>query len=449
MSAGLPPAEAGIESLLRRVAMQRQQPAKSGAPDPASQSADDDPTDFGTLPGYDELIAHRMLSTQFGFQPYFRTHDARADGKTKINGRSFANFSSYDYLGLNGHPDIAAAVQDATAKYGVSAGASRHVGGARPVHHDLERALADLYGVEDAVTFVSGYSANCGVIGQLVGPKDLVVMDAVIHNSAVTGAVLSGANRRSFPHNDLDVLENILKTSRHRFKRVLIVVEGLYSMHGDVPDLSRLIDIKKKYNAWLMVDEAHALGVVGQRGFGSWEHCRVDPRDVDIWMGTLSKTLVGCGGFIAGSEKLVYYLRCTVGAFVYSVAMPPLIAAASLTALDIMRREPERVAKLQSNVARFHELARKHKLQTGTDAESAIVPILVGQSLAAVQLSEQLYRNGINVQPVIYPAVPAREARLRFFLTATHQDDDFDSILEAVAKSKHDIDTSTPFALAP
>ena len=449
MSVGSPPAEAGLEGLLRRVQMQRQQTSENVAPDTTAQIADADLTDFGTLPGYDELIAHRMLSKQFGFQPYFRTHDARADGKTEINGRSFANFSSYDYLGLNGHPDIAVAVHDATVKYGVSAGASRHVGGARPVHHDLERALADLYGVEDAVTFVSGYSANCGVIGQLVGPKDLVVMDAVIHNSAVTGAVLSGANRRSFPHNDLDVLEDILKTSRHRFKRVLIVVEGLYSMHGDVPDLPRLIEIKNRYNAWLMVDEAHALGVLGQRGFGSWEHCGIDPRDVDIWMGTLSKTLVGCGGYIAGSEKLVYYLRCTVGAFVYSVAMPPLIAAASLTALHIMRREPERVAKLQSNVARFHTLARKHKLQTGTDAESAIIPILVGQSLAAVQLSEQLFRNGINVQPVIYPAVPAKEARLRFFLTATHQGEGFASILAEVAKSKNEIDASSPFAFTP
>ncbi len=212
-------------------------------------------------------------------------------------------------------------------------------------------------------------------------------------------------------------------------------------MDGDYPDLPRLIDIKSRHNAWLMVDEAHALGVLGKRGFGSAEHFGVDPRQVDIWMGTLSKTLAACGGYIAGCHELIEYLRLTAGVFVYSVAMPPVIAASALKALEILHREPERVARLQHNGSTFQAMALRRGLDTGNGTGTAICPIIVADSLPAVMLSQRLLDRGINVQPVMHPAVPARASRLRFFLTATHTDEDMAAAVEATAEEFHTIRT--------
>jgi 8-amino-7-oxononanoate synthase len=401
----------------------------------AARDAHERLTDFSTLPGYAELQLQRSIGENLGLaNPYFRMHDGLASSHTEIAGRRLLNFSCYDYLGLNGHPEIVAAAKAAIDRYGISCSASRHVAGERPVHRQLEDALADHYNCEEALIFVSGYATNLGVIGQLVGPKDLVVSDEVIHNSAVLGGVLSGAVRRCFAHNDLDNLDQLLTAMRSKFERVLIVVEGLYSMDGDFPDLRRLVEIKQRHHAWLMVDEAHSLGVLGQRGYGLWEHFNVDPREVDIWMGTLSKTLAGCGGYIAGTGKLVDYLRCMVGTFVYSVGMPPVIAASVHKALEIMHREPSRVAKLQHNAAYFLSCVKKHGLDSGNGGGTAVCPIVVGDSIPAVVLSQQLFHRGINVQPVLYPAVPARSSRLRFFLTAMHTEEEIDETIEAIVE---------------
>ena len=318
-------------------------------------------------------------------------------------------------------------------RYGISCSASRIVAGERIAHRALEHALAEHYSVDDAVVFVSGYGTNVSVIASLAGAKDLVVSDAVVHNSAVVGSVLSGASRRSFAHNDLDNLEQILAANRSKFERALIVVEGLYSMDGDYPDLPRLIDIKTRYHAWLMVDEAHALGVLGKRGYGIAEHFGVDPRQVDVWMGTMSKTLAGCGGYIAGSAALIDYLKCLSNGFVYSVGIPPLLAASVAKSLEIMHREPERVAALQRNGAYFYKVAKERGLDTGNGCGTAVSPIVVGDSVSAVILSQQLFRRGINVQPVLYPAVPAKSSRLRFFLTAMHTEKQIETAIEATA----------------
>ena len=392
-------------------------------------------TDFSTLPGYDELRLYQSIGHKLGVEnPYFRLHEGRPGSYTQIAGRTVLNFSSYDYLGLNGHPEIVEAAKAAIDQYGISAAASRHVAGERPVHRALERALANHHGVEDSLVFVSGYATNLGVIGHLAGPKDLVICDALAHNSIVMGGVLSGAARRLFAHNDLDDLDRILTANRGRFERVLIVVEGLYSMDGDYPDLARLIDIKTRHDAWLMVDEAHALGVLGRRGHGIAEHCGVDARRVDIWMGTLSKTLAGCGGYIAGCHELIEYLRLTVGSFVYSVALPPVIAASALKALEILHREPERVGTLQRIGARFRSLAQERGLDTGNGAGTAICPILVADSLPAMMLSQQLLERGINVQPVTHPAVPAKASRLRFVLTALHTEENLEAVVQATVE---------------
>jgi 8-amino-7-oxononanoate synthase len=430
------------EHLLRRVeSIQHSAASRSSEREGPAK----DRTSFSTLPGYDELRLFRAIGQRFGLEsPYFRVHEARAGSHTQIDGKTILNFSSYDYLGLNEHPEVVQAAKTAIDRYGISASASRHVAGERPVHRALERALADHYGVDDSLVFVSGYATNLGVIGQIVGPKDIVVHDALCHNSIVMGGSLSGAARRSFAHNDLDNLDQMLTANRNKFERALIVVEGHYSMDGDYPDLPRLLELKTRHDAWLMVDEAHSLGVLGRRGYGIAEHFGVDPRRVDIWMGTLSKTLAGCGGYIAGCAELVEYLRLTVGVFVFSVGMPPVIAAAAHKALEILHREPERVGRLQHNAAYFFALARERGLDTGTGAGTAVCPIIVGDSLPAVVLSQRLLERGINALPVTHPAVPAKTSRLRFFLTAMHTQAQIETAIEVTADELAKVRERTP-----
>jgi 8-amino-7-oxononanoate synthase len=397
-------------------------------------------TDFNTLPGMHELKLQRSMADVVGLaNPFFKMHESRSGATALIDGRSCINFSSYDYLGLNGHPEVQAAAAAAISAYGTSCSASRLVAGERPLHRDLESALAAHYGQPASIVFVSGHATNVAAIGALLGPRDLVVYDSFAHNSIVLGSMLSGAERRAVPHNDLGALDDLLAKHRARYERVLIVVEGLYSMDGDYPDLPALVELKKRYGAWLMVDDAHGLGVLGETGKGLFELDGVDPREVDIWMGTLSKTLAGCGGYIAGQTALVEYLKCMAGGFVYSVGMPPPMAAASLAALDVMHREPQRVARLRANSKLFWELAAARGLNIGTSLGHAVIPVIVHDSIIAVRLSQQLFDHGINVQPIIHPAVPERCARLRFFLTSEHSSEQIHTTCDAIAEAMKSI----------
>jgi 8-amino-7-oxononanoate synthase len=397
-------------------------------------------TDFNTLPGMQEIGLQRAFGAVVGISnPFFRLHEARAGATTIIDGQTYDNYSSYDYLGLNGHPEVQAAAAAAIQQYGTSCSASRLVAGERPLHRDLEAALAAHYQQEACVVFVSGHATNVSSIGALLGPKDLIVHDSLAHNSIVMGGTLSRAERRFFPHNDLDALDELLTSSRHRHERVLIAVEGLYSMDGDVPDLARLVEIKRRHAAWLMVDEAHSLGVLGGTGAGIFEHAGVDPHEVDIWMGTLSKTLSGCGGYIAGPTVLADYLKFAAGGFVFSVGMSPPLAAAAITALDLMHREPERVARLHRNSEHFTDRARAADLDIGTSAARAVIPVVTHNSLIAIALGQKLFDRGINVQPIIPPAVPERSARLRFFLTSEHTEAQIDRTIQAIVEAREEI----------
>jgi 8-amino-7-oxononanoate synthase len=393
---------------------------------------------FDGLASYQQLKKQRAAADLLGVaNPFFRAHDGRAGATTHIGSRAVINFASYDYLGLNQHPTVGAAATAAIARYGTSASASRVVAGERPIHRELERALASLYGAQDAVVFVSGHATNVTTIGELMGPKDLILHDALIHNSALVGAQLSGAVRRSFAHNDLDALERLLAAGRKQHDNVLIVVEGLYSMDGDVPDLPRLIEIKNRYGAWLMVDEAHALGTLGASGRGSWEHCGIDPRDVEIWMGTLSKTLAACGGFIAGSTALIEILKFQASGFVYSVGLSPALAGAALAALELLQGEQDRITRLQANARLFRETAQSRGLDTGFGEGHAVIPVMIGDSLKAAKLSERLLQRGLNVLPIIYPAVPMQSARLRYFISSEHTEP---QIISAVEITKDELD---------
>ncbi len=257
-----------------------------------------DPRGFGTIQNLKDWGLVRDAMDALGIEsPFFRTHEGRAGAQTRIAGRELINFGSYDYLGLNGDPRLHAAAAEAMARYGISASASRLVSGERPVHAEFERSLAAHYRAEAALAFVSGHATNVTLIGHLMGPRDVIVHDAAIHNSAVEGARLSGARRVPFAHNDVAAAEREMKAARRGGQRALLLVEGHYSMDGDVPDLAGFVRIARQYDAWLMVDDAHGLGVVGATGRGAFEAAGVDPADVDIWMGTLSKTLCACGGW--------------------------------------------------------------------------------------------------------------------------------------------------------
>ena len=387
---------------------------------------------FESLPAYQQMRTQRALADALEIGvPYYRAHDVRAGARSIIDGKPVVNFASYDYLGLNGRPEISMAVVEAVETWGTSVSASRITAGERSFHRDLERAIADIYDAEDSLVFVSGHATAISTIAALLGPKDLILHDVLIHNCVVVGAQLSGATRRAFPHNDMKALSEIVAATRDRFERVLIVAEGLYSMDGDVPDLARLADIKEQFDCWLMVDDAHALGVLGKTGRGLFEMADVDPKRVDIWLGTLSKTLVSCGGYVAGSRALVDYLKLAAPGMVYSVGLPAPAAVAALTAIRLMRREPERVARLQANGQLFLRKAREAGLDVGTSWGCAVTPVILGDSLRTVLLAERLLNRGYNVFPIVPPGVPERSARLRFFICSEHTRENIEGAVAA------------------
>jgi 8-amino-7-oxononanoate synthase len=427
------------ERLVRQVIEARSQragEAHAAAPEPLPR---DGPVPealwkFDQHPGYLQVNLIREGARRLDIaDPFFRVHDGVAGSLTQMEGRPYVNFSSYNYLGLNGDPRVNAAAEAAIRRYGTSVSASRLVSGERPPHQALERALAEAYGVEACVTFVSGHATNVSTIGSLFGPRDLIVHDALIHNSALLGAQLSGARRIAFPHNDWSALDALLARERRSFQRVLIVLEGLYSMDGDMPELPRFVEIKHRHRAFLMVDEAHSFGVVGRRGLGVREHFGLAGSAVDIWMGTLSKALAGCGGYIAGERALVDIMRHLSPSFVFSVGMPPPVAAASLAALECMLAESWRVAALQSRGREFLRLAVDAGIDTGTSQGYAIVPAITGSSVRAGRLSQAMYERGINVQPILHPAVPENSARLRFFLSSQHTDEQIAGAVRTLA----------------
>lgn len=427
----LPGLAAGIKDKLIQQALERKlrqaaEPGGHALARPAEKKAEipEEHYRFHLHPGYQQLRIINDGASRLGVKnPFFKLHEGTAGARTQIDGSGYINYASYNYLNMSGDPEVIAAAKAAIDRYGTSVSASRLVSGERPVHRELEAELAALYGVDDAITFVSGHATNVSTIGYLFGPRDLVLHDELIHNSVLQGIQLSGARRLPFRHNDWEALDAILRDQRHQFERVLIVLEGIYSMDGDYPDLPRFVEVKQRHRAFLMVDEAHSLGVMGARGYGIREHFGMDGKDVDIWMGTLSKTLAGCGGYIAGETALVEHLKFLAPGFLYSVGMPPTVAAASLAALRRMKELPDRVATLQARGKFFLEQAKAAGIDTGTSTGLAVVPAITGSSLKATRASAALFKQGINVQPILYPAVPEKSARLRFFMSCMHTEE--------------------------
>ncbi|WP_419418749.1 aminotransferase class I/II-fold pyridoxal phosphate-dependent enzyme [Legionella sp. D16C41] len=375
-------------------------------------------TDFSQFPPYQQL---KKMQHDLGNNIFFDRQESIASDTCIINGKKYTNFTSYNYLGLNNHPAVVKASIAATRKYGTSVSASRLVSGEKVIHHALEQEIADLLGVDDALVFNTGHATNVSTIAHLYGPEDLILHDELAHSSLILGAVYSNATRMAFPHNDWQALDNILKNNRHHYKRVLIILEGIYSMDGDIPDLIHFISVKKAHSAWLMIDEAHSIGVLGKHGAGIREHFNVNPNDVEIWMGTLSKSFASIGGYIAGKKELIEYLKYTCPGFVFSVGISPASAAAALAAIQILKKEPQRVAQLRSLSTLARETALNYGFNIGLNDYTPILPIIIGDSRQCIAISRQCMEKGLNIKPIIYPAVAENQARLRFFITAKHK----------------------------
>lgn len=397
--------------------------------------------DVALFPEYLELKRHeRMVVAVAESNPYFRVdHGADspasdADGLTHIDGRALTNFCAYDYVSMAHDPTVSAATKDAIDRYGTGAGASRLVSGEKQIHRELENALAGFLGTPASIVFVSGHATNVTTIGHLMGPGDLIVHDILAHNSILQGARLSGATSRGFAHNDWRALDTLLSGIRHGFRRVLIAIEAVYSMDGDYPDLARFVDVKTKHRAMLLVDEAHSLGTMGRTGRGIGEHSGIDRAGVELWMGTLSKSLASCGGYIAGSAELIEYLKYTAPGFVYSVGISPPNAATALAALTLLQREPQRVTRLHELSSLFLGLARERGLNTGRAGGTPVIPVIIGNSVKCLLLSRALFRRGVYVQPIINPAVPEHATRLRLFITTNHTEAQVRSTVDAVVE---------------
>jgi len=369
--------------------------------------------------------------------PFFKAHEGLTNDTTIIGGRELINFSSFNYIGMSGDPEVAEAAKRAIDRYGTSVSASRLVSGEKVLHRELERALAEMVGAEDALILSAGHGTNETTIGHLFGPGDLLLHDALAHNSIVQGCKLSGAKYRAFQHNDWLVLDRLLTDLRPQYRRVLVAIEGTYSMDGDIPDLPKFIEVRKRHKVFLYVDEAHSIGVLGARGRGIGEHFDVNPSDVDLWMGTLSKALGSCGGYIAGNRAVIEYLKYTAPGFVFATGISPANTAAALAAIRVLEQDRGRLEALRQRSELFLRLAKKCGLNTGHSHGTPIIPVILGSSIHSLQMSAALARRGINVQPILYPAVEERAARLRFFITSLHTEDQIRYTVDTVAEELH------------
>ncbi|QGM45287.1 aminotransferase class I/II-fold pyridoxal phosphate-dependent enzyme [Methylocystis heyeri] len=364
--------------------------------------------------------------------PFFAQID-KLKKEMESAGKHFVSFANYDYLGLANHPRIIAEAKRELDTLGVGALASRLVGGERSTHKAFEAEIAKFLGFESALTLVSGYLANVSTISWLMGKRDAIIIDELAHNSIVAGTDASDAEVIKFRHNDLEHLEHILHKRREEFRHVLVVAEGIYSMDGDTADLPRLLDIKEKHQVWLLLDEAHSLGVLGATGRGLAEHQGVDPSRIDLVVGTMSKTLASCGGYVCGRKQVIEWFRYTLPGFVYSVGLSPVILTSARTALKLMQEDESwRIGKLARNAEFFRDTAHAAGLSTGPAIGRGVVPILFQDSVETMWASQHLLEQGFYVPPIVQIGVPKDQPRLRFFISANHTEDEIRGVIAAL-----------------
>ncbi len=366
-----------------------------------------------------------------GIYPYFRAIESDQDTEVIINGKKVLMFGSNAYLGLTNHPKVKEAAIQAIKKYGTGMAGSRFLNGTLDMHIALEKKLADFVGKEDAIVYSTGFQVNLGVVSCLTGREDYIIWDELDHASIIEGHRLSFSNKLKFKHNDMDSLEKQLQKCEPG-KVKLIVVDGVFSMEGDIANLPEIVRLAKKYNANIMVDEAHGIGVLGREGRGSCDHFGVS-KDVDLIMGTFSKSLASIGGFIASDEKIINYLRHNSRPYIFSASNTPAATAAADAALDVMIREPERMENLWKLTHYALAGFRNMGCEIG-HTSTPIIPLYIRDNDKTFLITKLLFDEGIFVNPVVSPAVASSDTLIRFSLMATHTQDQLNFALEKIEK---------------
>lgn len=376
-------------------------------------------------------IEKRVMDAKNADLYYFNQpiSELRGGAKVLINGREMGMFASYSYLGLIGHPKINEAAKAAIDQYGTGTHGVRSLAGTLRIHQELEQTIADFRGAEAAVSYTSGYVTNLTVISTMLGRGDYVISDKLNHASIVDGCLMSGAKFVRFRHNDMEALEIRLKQVEAGASK-LVVADSVFSMDGDILDLPRVVELCRKYNAWLMIDEAHSVGVLGEHGRGIEEHFGMQGA-IDIKMGTLSKTIPSVGGYIAGKRELVDYLRHASRAYIFSAALPPGQAAAAKAAFEVILEEPWRVDKLRKNGAQFINGLKQRGFDT-LYTQTAIVPVICGSDENAYMMTREVQHHDTFVLPVVSPAVPPGLSRLRATVTAAHEANEIDHAMDVI-----------------
>ncbi len=414
-------------------------PAQPGTVEAARRSIQVQPAfyDFSLFPEYKEFTQMEWFYEKQKYtKNQFLKHAGASDATVELDGRKLINFSSYNYLALANDPRVKAAAKQAIDDFGTSTGSGRSITGEVDIHQDFEREICEVLGTEDAVVSVGGYSTNAFAIGYLCRPQDLIIYDELIHNSALSGCKLAMSRRFSFPHNDYAALDKLLAEHRNKYERVLILVEGVYSMDGDIPDLPKLIEIKNRHKALLMVDEAHSMGIIGPRGLGITDYYNISGTEIDILYGSMSKAFGTCGGYVAGAKPLIAILKnYAPGVLLYGAAPTPANTAAGLATLRIMRQEPELALRVQSNAAYFIAQAKAAGLNTYNSKDSGVVPIMLRDSELALWLSIQLFDRQICTFPMLYPIVPRDKSRLRFFINTNHTKAQIDYTIDCLVQN--------------
>jgi glycine C-acetyltransferase len=376
----------------------------------------------------DEL---EQLRTQGLFRP-LRVLDSAQDTEVVVDGKRVLNLSSNNYLGLTTHPRLKAAMIQATETFGAGSGAVRTIAGTMTVHEDLERRLAKFKHTEASLVFQSGFTANLGVLQSLVKEGDVIISDELNHASIIDGIRLSKAERSIFKHRDMDDLERHLEM--HREKRVkLVVTDGVFSMDGDIAPLPAIVERAERFGALVMVDDAHASGVLGKNGRGSVNHFGLDGR-VDLQMGTLSKAIGVLGGYVAARQTVRDFLIHRARPFLFSTSHPPGVAAACIAAIDVLLAEPERIDRLWKNTKHFKDGLKRLGFETGA-SETPITPVIVGKGAIAMAFSDRLFKLGVFAQGIGFPTVAEGRARIRTIVTSGHTDAQLDRALEAFAQA--------------
>jgi glycine C-acetyltransferase len=378
------------------------------------------------------LSAELEAWRQAGTYQRLRELQSPCEPVSRFDGREVINLASNNYLGLANHPKLVAAAIDATRRYGVGSGAVRTIAGTMTLHLELERRIAAFKNVEAAVVFQSGFTANAGTVSAILGPEDTIVSDELNHASIIDGCRLSKAKIRIFPHRDAAAAERILAELDGTPGRKLLITDGVFSMDGDIAPLPELVEIAERHGAIMMVDDAHASGVLGRAGRGTIDHFRLHGR-VDIQVGTLSKAIGCLGGYICGSRDLIEFLYHRGRPFLFSTSHPPAVAAACLAAFDLLEQEPERIERLWANTRYFKENLRREGFDTGL-SETPITPIMVGDAALAHAFSQALFDEGLMATGIGYPTVPKGKARIRTIVTAAHTREHLDRALEILVR---------------